>query len=113
MEKLNAYREIARQVLLGHAKPAELAYPPSVEEIVVLDEERGNYQILRWGWDQSKRAKWMIVYFRLKNEKFWIEQDMTEKGIANELLDAGVPREDIVLAFHEPEMRPLTEFAIA
>ena len=25
----------------------------------------------------------------------------------------GVPREDIVLAFHPPEMRPLTEFAVA
>ena len=26
---------------------------------------------------------------------------------------AGVPKEDIVLAFHAPEMRPYTEFAAA
>jgi hypothetical protein len=29
------------------------------------------------------------------------------------LLEAGVPKEDIVLAFHEPEMRQYTEFAVA
>ena len=33
--------------------------------------------------------------------------------LAEELLRAGIPREDIVLAFHPPEMRRLTEFAVA
>lgn len=59
------------------------------------------------------RAKWMVLYFRLKNDKFWIEQDMTEDGIANRLLSDGVPKEDIVLAFHEPAMWQYTEFATA
>jgi len=43
----------------------------------------------------------------------WIEQDWTEKGIATELLESGVPNEDIVLGFRHPERRPLTEFAVA
>jgi hypothetical protein len=38
---------------------------------------------------------------------------LTEDGIATDLLEAGVPKEDIVLAFHAPEMRPYTEFAVA
>jgi hypothetical protein len=29
------------------------------------------------------------------------------------LLEAGVPKEDIVLAFHPPEMRALTDLAVA
>jgi len=45
--------------------------------------------------------------------KIWIEEDMTEDGIATYFLEQGVPREDIVLAFHPPFMRPLTEFAVA
>jgi hypothetical protein len=36
-----------------------------------------------------------------------------QQGIAADLLRAEVPREDIVLAFRPPEMRPLTELAVA
>ena len=40
---------------------------------------------------------------RIKNEKIYIEEDWTEEGMANELLSKNVPKEDIVLAFHDPE----------
>ena len=45
--------------------------------------------------------------------KFWIEEDWTEDGIAADLVRAGVPKEDIVLAFHEPGMGQYTDFAAA
>jgi hypothetical protein len=37
----------------------------------------------------------------------------TEDGITNELLAAGIPQKDIVLGFHEPEVRQYTGFAVA
>jgi hypothetical protein len=43
----------------------------------------------------------------------YIEEDWTEEGIATELLREGVPKEDIVLAFYDPETRKLTEFPVA
>jgi hypothetical protein len=55
----------------------------------------------------------MTVYVRVKDGKIWIEQDLTEEGIGNALLQAGVPKEDIVAAFHDPELRQYTEFAAA
>jgi hypothetical protein len=33
-------------------------------------------------------------------------------GIANELVELGVPKQDIILAFDPPNMRKLSEFAI-
>jgi hypothetical protein len=42
----------------------------------------------------------------------WIEKDNTEDGIAPELVQAGVPKSHIVLAFRSPEMRKLTEYAV-
>jgi hypothetical protein len=65
------------------------------------------------GWNERKRVKAITVYVRIKNEKIYIEEDWTEEGIASELLREGVPKEDIVLAFHDPETRKLTEFAVA
>lgn len=42
-----------------------------------------------------------------------MQRDGTEDGIANELVQAGIPKEDIVLGFHEPDVRPYTGFAVA
>ena len=55
----------------------------------------------------------MSAYVADKIEWGLIEEDWTEEGIATDLLEAGVPHEDIVLAFHPPEKRPLTDFAVA
>lgn len=49
----------------------------------------------------------------IKNGKVWIQHDGTESGIAGELLEAGIPRDHIVLAFHHPSKRQYTSFAVA
>ena len=36
----------------------------------------------------------------------------TEIGVANELVEQGVPKKDIVLGFHIPYRRQFTEFAV-
>ncbi len=55
----------------------------------------------------------MTVYVHIRGNKFWIEEDWTEEGIATDLVRAGVATEDIVLTFHEPKMRHYTDFAVA
>lgn len=55
----------------------------------------------------------VILHMRLQNGKVWIEQDGTETGVADELLQAGIPKDDIVLGFYRPERRAITEFAVA
>jgi hypothetical protein len=37
----------------------------------------------------------------------------TEEGIATRLRDAGIPREESVLAFYAPQKRQYTEFAVS
>ncbi|MDF5728333.1 MAG: XisI protein, partial [Rhizonema sp. PD38] len=52
-----------------------------------------------------------IIYVEIKDGKIWIERDGTEIGVANELVEAGVPKQDIVLGFKAPYKRKFTEFA--
>ncbi|MFN6539298.1 MAG: element excision factor XisI family protein [Nostoc sp. EkiNYC01] len=52
------------------------------------------------------------MHLDIKNEKIWIQHDGTEGGIADELTNRGVPKQDIVLAFHSPFKRQFTEFAV-
>jgi hypothetical protein len=51
--------------------------------------------------------------WRCRDNKVWVEKDSTETGIAQALLDTGVPKEDIALAFYRPERRAITELAVA
>lgn len=59
------------------------------------------------------RITGITVYVRIRDGKIWIEEDWTENGIATDIVRAGVPKEDIVLPFHEPKMRQYTDFALA
>ena len=113
MEKMTKYRQLLRRILEGHTSVSANFPSEGVERLLIMDEERGHYILMRLGWQDQKRIKWMTVFARIKEGKIWIEHDLTEEGIATELLEAGVPKENIVLAFHAPEMRQYTEFAAA
>jgi len=65
------------------------------------------------GWDQGKRVHGCLVHIDIRDGKLWIQRDGTEQGIATELVAAGIPKDAIVLAFHPPEIRPHTEYAVA
>ncbi len=65
------------------------------------------------GWNGIKRVHNVALHVRIREGKIWIEWDGIEEGITQELLDAGIPKEDIVLAFYHPSSRVHTGFAIA
>ncbi|NOT62112.1 MAG: XisI protein [Acidobacteria bacterium] len=113
MEKMTRYRQLIRQLFNSYAQ-ATVQYPrEGVERVLIMNEERGHYQLMTLGWHDQKRVKWLTLYVRCKDGKIWIEHDAIESGFANELIDAGVPATDIVLAFHAPESRELVKLAAA
>ena len=113
MDKLTHYRTIIKRCL-GELAALIMRQPtPGVESLCVFDEERDQYLLLATGWREHKRVRGVTLFVRLRNGKIWVEEDWTEDGITSELLKAGVPKEDIVLAFQSPAMRRLTEFAVA
>ena len=69
--------------------------------------------LFRSDWWQDERVRNATLYVRLHNGKIWIEEDWTEEGLATDLLRAGVLNNQIVLAFHHPTIRPLSQFAVA
>ena len=110
MAKINQYRQYVRQILTEYSlhKPAY----GEVEVETIFDVEHDHYQIVSAGWSNRRRVYGCLVHIDLKNDKIWIQYDGTEVGIANELVARGVPKQDIVLAFHAPYLRQFTEFAV-
>ena len=113
MDKLAQYRQIVQEVLTEYQEWAADANQTGVQECVSFDPLRDHYLWFHVGWEGKQRNFGVSVYLRIEQGKIWIEEDWTKRGIANDLLKAGVPLEDIVLGFHHPDKRPLTEFAVA
>ncbi|MFB3041155.1 MAG: element excision factor XisI family protein, partial [Candidatus Poribacteria bacterium] len=42
----------------------------------------------------------------------WIQHDGTEEGIALDLVNEGIPKSDIVLAFHSRQVREHTDYGV-
>jgi len=113
MDKLTNYRSLIERILSEYVDLCNEQPRPGIESLLIVDGERGHFIWLKLGWENAVRVKYITVYVRLRGGKFWIEEDWTEDGIANDLVREGVPREDIVLAFHDPETRKQTDFAAA
>jgi XisI protein len=105
------YQTLIKDLLLQHAaiKPAH----GQIDSRVAFDDKYGNYILIDVGWNNQKCVHGSILHLELVSDKIWIHYDGTEEGIATELVEAGVPKEDIVLGFQPAKERPYTGFAIA
>ncbi|HEY9770441.1 MAG TPA: element excision factor XisI family protein [Coleofasciculaceae cyanobacterium] len=53
------------------------------------------------------------MHLEIIDNKIWIHRDGTEYGIANELVNAGISKDKIVLGFHPADIRQYTDFAVS
>jgi hypothetical protein len=113
MDKLNCYRQWIKQIFTEHADLMRSHPVIGLETICILDEQSDQYLLLTIGWENDRRVRYTTLHVRIHNGKIWIEEDWTEEGIVRALVEAGVPKEDIVLAFQPPELRHLTDYAVA
>ena len=112
MDKLTRYRQIIRDTLTPLAQ-ARFANPKIVNE-AVFDESADRYIVVTTGWEsENKRIYFNLVHVDIINGKIWIQRDGTEDGVGYAFEAAGVPKEDIVPAFHPESVRPFTGYAVA
>lgn len=110
MDKLDRYREYVSDLLKKYAENRPSSQ--DVEVQVILDRENDHYQIVNVGWQNQKRIYGCVLHLDIKNGKIWLQHNGTERRIARELEERGVPRNDIVLAFYAPYRRQFTEYAV-
>ena len=111
MDRGDTYRAIVKRTLQGVAD-----ITPSEENIrteFICDDTLGHYQVSQVGWDGKRRIDDVFVHVDVVDGKVWLQHDGTNLRIADDLVKSGIPKEDIVLAFHHPSRRKDTEFAVA
>jgi XisI protein len=111
MDSMSTYRDAIERVLTVYTKIPYAHGDLRCEEI--FDRENDRYALITLGWNAGKRVHFPLVHIDIIGGKVWIEKDNTEEGVALELVQAGIPKSQIVLAFRSPEVRKHTEFAVA
>jgi hypothetical protein len=111
MDRIEEYREIIEKVLTDYAS-IPYSYG-DLENRVAFDRQRDQYVLLCVGWNKERNEHGVVAHLEILNGKIWIQEDNTEDGIATDLEAAGIGKNEIVLGFRHPKLRPYTEYAVA
>jgi hypothetical protein len=118
MANVDHYRQLVQDLLENYSKvdfnnpdlETELIF--GTQRVGAASSQKNRYQVVHVGWSNKRRVYGCVLHLDIKDGKIWIQHDGTEGGIALELVDRGVPKQDIVLGFHSPFKRQFTEFAV-
>jgi len=111
METLDQWRETLEKILQYYA---DIPYPyGNVQTYVVVSRDRNHFFLIHEGWNGQKRVHGTVVHAEIRDGKIWIHYDGIEDSITEDLVDSGVPKDHIVLAFHPLEVREHTGYAVA
>jgi hypothetical protein len=111
MANLEHYRQCIQTILEEHGK-----FKPQYDEIdneLIFDNIHDHYQLMYVGWNGLQRVYYSIIHFDIKDNKIWIQQNMTDSDLAQELVNMGVPKEDIIFGLQPPYKRPYTGYGVA
>ncbi len=113
MNKLTYYKSVVLDLMNDIVKSFETASNP-IKVQLILDENHGQFLLYQNDWRNERRMYGAILHLEVTPAgKIWLHHDGTDLVIAESLLEAGVPKEDIVLGFRAPVVRPDTGFAVA
>ena len=102
MEKVDKYRRIVINLIEKYAS-FKSSYT-GIKDYAVCDRQTDNYILLNIGWHPSgHRQHGYPIHIRIKDAKVWVEWDGTDQEIVQQLIDAGIPENDIVLGWNKPQ----------
>jgi hypothetical protein len=111
MDNLERYRQVIEKIICDYAS---IPYSHgNIERETVFDRSRDHYLLMIHGWEGIRRTHGCVIHMDIIDGKIWIQRDGTEDGVALELEAADIPKDQIVLAFKSPRMRPHTGYAVA
>ncbi|MDB9423246.1 element excision factor XisI family protein [Microcystis aeruginosa] len=94
MDNTVNYADILTQVIRK-----ESAMQPRLQTLKitpVCDPESGNFLIIMTGWEKEAWINTILFHARLLKNKIVIEDDNLEEGLTTNLIQAGIPPEDII-----------------
>jgi XisI protein len=111
MEKITLYENAILEII-NNQRPVLLQDPDCY---VITDNKKHHYQILLEGWGvKEKHDLKIFMHFHIRpNGKIYILENHSSTDVGEALMDSGVPKSDIVLAFLPEYAREISGYALA
>jgi hypothetical protein len=110
--RLRKYEKILIETLRDYAEMFN-NQRDGLSAVVIIDKDGGHYQLLNSGWRGDEYQFYVIFHFDIKDNKVWVQENRTDVLIAQELVEKGIPKSDIVLGLQFPELRGEMGYAVA
>jgi hypothetical protein len=111
MEKIELYKDIIQQEL-EYRQAIKISNAPTLSRHLIINKERTEFILIDVGWFKSRYISDVIFHIGVVNDKVWLHNDFTDIGIADYLVERGIPKSDIILAFLPKYAQELTDFAV-
>jgi hypothetical protein len=111
VDRLEHYRKAIQKLLEQYSQFK--AQDEEIENELFFDTNRDHYQLMSVGWNGLERVYYTVLHFDIKDGKIWLQQNTTDSDVGQELIDMGVPKDDIVLGLHPAYKRPYTGYGVA
>lgn len=116
MDKIEKYKKIVRKIV-----EEVVAMSPEIEDGIenqlITDDEHGHYLYFGVGWETDTNNWFYATFIHIDvkpNGRVWLQHDGTDLRIANQLIERGIPKNDIVIGFQPPYVREsMEDFASA
>ncbi len=111
MNRIDTYRQIIRDVLIEQTV-VPISYG-KIELETVFDADKDRYIVVFAGWSNDDRIYGPLAHIDIIDGKLWVQRDGTAEGLPILLMEKGVPKEQIVMAYRHPSDQKLMGFAMA
>jgi hypothetical protein len=112
MDRIENYRQILKQTVNRHARfqPAN----GEIETHAVCDRESDEYMVIDSGWNEKGRRIYdVVLHFRLQDGIVHVERDNTDAEVVRELLESGIAKDEIRLAYNALPYQRLNDLIAA
>lgn len=113
MDKLDKYE----QIIIEKFEEYATSWNNSDEQITtqtIIDLKGKHYQLMRYGWvNEVDYIHNCVFHIDIIDDKGWLQENRTDIFIAEELVQSGIDKKDIVLGLLPPQRRKDSEYAYA
>ncbi|MFK7948547.1 MAG: element excision factor XisI family protein, partial [Saprospiraceae bacterium] len=80
----------------------------------LFDDVHGQYMLYKYGWGNQGRIYGNVAHFEIAEDgKIWVHHDGTSLELVQQLLDKGIPKSEIVIAYQPDYVREELGFAVS
>jgi hypothetical protein len=111
MDRLTELRQLVKAVL--HEQTIIPFSYGKIDIETMFDETTDRYAVFMVGWkDTISRTYGSLAHIDIIDGKLWIQRDGTAEGLPNLLMEKGVAKDEIVIAYRTPAEQKFMGFAL-